>query len=277
VGGDITNPQTLNRYAYVMNNPTTLNDPRGQYPGGSPPICNVSRFHGSLHAMDTSGMGAGCYPGGEGGGGGVSIDGGPPVPWGFFGEGGVAGGESGVPCPGNLCSGFGTDANGDTVWGEFIAIAGGVTGYYNAEEVASGVVDYDGQLYSVANYQALLQQQYAAQISGQCGTLSGNLSADAPVGSGASVNCNDVEYIQGGHANFPIDCGDWLGGDCAGRWPGGLHIEGDPTQGFWGHNDTASYYVGSDFNWGTFSAWNLFVHGTVDFIGGSLFTYVFGP
>ena len=29
LGGDITNPQSLNRYAYVMNNPTTLIDPLG--------------------------------------------------------------------------------------------------------------------------------------------------------------------------------------------------------------------------------------------------------
>ena len=27
-GGDVTNPQSLNRYAYVLNNPASLNDPR---------------------------------------------------------------------------------------------------------------------------------------------------------------------------------------------------------------------------------------------------------
>jgi hypothetical protein len=32
VGGDITNPQSLNRYAYVMNNHTTLTDPLGLGP-----------------------------------------------------------------------------------------------------------------------------------------------------------------------------------------------------------------------------------------------------
>ena len=29
VAGDILNPQSLNRYAYVLNNPTTLTDPLG--------------------------------------------------------------------------------------------------------------------------------------------------------------------------------------------------------------------------------------------------------
>ncbi|MGD0007084.1 MAG: RHS repeat-associated core domain-containing protein [Terriglobia bacterium] len=35
-GGDISNPQSLNRYAYVLNNPTTLTDPLGLQ-GGCPP------------------------------------------------------------------------------------------------------------------------------------------------------------------------------------------------------------------------------------------------
>jgi RHS repeat-associated protein len=34
LGGDVSNPQSLNRYAYVMNNPTTLIDPLGLDPSG---------------------------------------------------------------------------------------------------------------------------------------------------------------------------------------------------------------------------------------------------
>lgn len=60
--------------------------------------------------------------------------------------------------------------------------------------------------------------------------------------------------------------------NCNGRWPGGLHIETDGQGNYWAHNDTASYYIGSGFNCATFSPFNLFVHGTVDFMHGTSFT-----
>jgi RHS repeat-associated protein len=65
LGGDLTNPQSLNRYAYALNNPETLTDPSGLFPGGQP-IC-MFRSRDNM-----SGCGAGyCETmgcGGEGGG-----------------------------------------------------------------------------------------------------------------------------------------------------------------------------------------------------------------
>jgi RHS repeat-associated protein len=40
LGGDITNPQSLNLYAYVLNNPTSMVDPLGLDGGFSPPGCS---------------------------------------------------------------------------------------------------------------------------------------------------------------------------------------------------------------------------------------------
>lgn len=181
--------------------------------------------------------------------------------------------EASVECPGDVCSGFGTDASGNTAWVEFVATAGGVSSYYNPEDLTNGIYEYGGQLYDATNYQALLEQQYAARISSQCSAMSANLAAASS--GAATVDCNNVQYIQGGHANFSVECGDWMNGNCSGRWVDGLHIEGDPTTGFWGHNDTASYYIGSGFNWATFSPWDLAAHGFVDVIGGNTAVYVF--
>jgi len=217
------------------------------------------------------GEGCGGFDSPFGGGSGedsVGVDGG-------FGPSSLASGGGEVQCPDNQCSGFGTDSNGDTYWVQFNAFEGGVSGYFYGPDLTNGINIFNGQIYSDANYQLKLEQVYASQIASQCGTVNGSLSADAPANSGAKVSSCSALYIQGSHANFPVQCGSWNGGDCAGRWAGGLHIEGNPSEGFWGHNDTASYYTGSQFNWATFNPWNLVAHGVVDFLYGSSFIYMF--
>jgi RHS repeat-associated protein len=57
--GDINNPQSLNRYAYVLNNPTTLADPLGLDEGSGPPLCVFEPRTGTFY----------CGPGFSGGGG----------------------------------------------------------------------------------------------------------------------------------------------------------------------------------------------------------------
>jgi RHS repeat-associated protein len=112
MAGDITNPQSLNRYAYVLNNPTTLTDPLGlcmsQDEGcGTPP----------RHQHQVICDGFGC------GGAAIIVDG---VEW--YGDAAVALGEGiiesqgGVQCPGNDCDGLrATQGPGNsTVWQQWV-------------------------------------------------------------------------------------------------------------------------------------------------------------
>ena len=50
LGGDVTNPQSLNRYAYVLNNPTTLTDPLGLQSGDFDPRACQDPAYADSHA-----------------------------------------------------------------------------------------------------------------------------------------------------------------------------------------------------------------------------------
>jgi len=187
-------------------------------------------------------------------------------------------GESTAQCPNNVCAGPGTDSKGQTVWAQYYVFTDGTSGYFNPQQMTNGINTMNGMVYNDANFQTLLKQQYASQIASQCGTVAGNLAADAPSGSGASVVSCNAGNIQGGNANFQVNCGDWNNGNCAGRWDGGLHIEAQTLPSgdtiYWAHNDAASPYIGASFNWATFNPWNLVVHFTVDVLAGNTVYYV---
>ena len=86
--------------------------------------------------------------------------------------------------------------------------------------------------------------------------------------AGARTKCQ-VDYIQGDHANFFLSCN----GDCSGRYAGGVHIESNNGGGgiwtFWGHVDTASPYIGAEFQWGLLNPWRTAAHIAVDVVIGS--------
>jgi RHS repeat-associated protein len=79
LGGDITNPQSLDRYAYVMNNPTSLIDPLGLQPDCDPeidPDCCDPWDPCLPYPLPPGGGGGG---GGEGGGGSAGGGNTPPA------------------------------------------------------------------------------------------------------------------------------------------------------------------------------------------------------
>ncbi len=120
LGGDVTNPQSLNRYAYALNNPATFTDPLGLQPGddsgyggvdcrswqyaeshaecqgpGSP-WCFESDLYGGPCPTGTLGFPVGG--GGYGGGGGGSASSAPPA-----GQPPLAG-NAAFPNGSNVCS-----------------------------------------------------------------------------------------------------------------------------------------------------------------------------
>ena len=102
LGGDITNPQSLNRYAYALNNPTSFIDPLG--------LCSSDDADSvdDPSCGNCGGVGWMSDPAcpGPGGGGGGPLP--PPVgPWG-------GGGGGGVPLPPPVGPGGGQTAGGNT-------------------------------------------------------------------------------------------------------------------------------------------------------------------
>src|SRR5229473_7436980 len=65
VAGDPSDPQTLNRYSYVRNNPVNLTDPSGMFTCG-PAICPPGPPGDGIYPGDTSGWAnAGSIPGSQ--------------------------------------------------------------------------------------------------------------------------------------------------------------------------------------------------------------------
>jgi hypothetical protein len=164
----------------------------------------------------------------------------------------------------------------NSAWVEFVATAGGASGYYNPEDLTD-VYEYQGQLYNSANYQALMQQQYWNQISAQCDRANGNLPA------GLSADCSNPQIV-GGHA-ITLDCGadptNCTESDM-GRYEGGIHVgcpgggytscvdpSGDLTSSLWVHDDTVSPWVGPFTFSSTFSG-DVWEHAFVDLMYGSI-------
>jgi len=208
IAGNPTNPQSWNMYAYVANNPTTSIDPLGLCssvgPGGgfdcSPEEAAQSNYSDPLGIF-------GILGGGGGGGGDCTMDG-SPMSCGFasvlINQGAAA------PCPGNVCSQWGTDPyTGNETYLTFYATAGGSAGYLSMYDWTQGVNDVNGTFLSNVAFQKYLRMSFANAIASQLvavtialqkmGTNQGEISNFV-----AYVNSNPGSIdVEGGNANFP--------------------------------------------------------------------------
>ncbi|MGA8490648.1 MAG: RHS repeat-associated core domain-containing protein, partial [Terriglobales bacterium] len=163
VAVDLTNPQTWNRYAYVLNNPLSYRDPTGLV------TINPSWYMGF------------------GGGGGCSMDG-VDTPCNVV-QSTVNGGGA-VPCPNNNC-GIGTSSPYQCV--------GTVCGYMSNQYVGTHENEYNGVLYSNSEWQTFLTNRVDAQQQALADAIvaaNPSLSWQAVYGSLQYLN------TAGGNANF---------------------------------------------------------------------------
>jgi RHS repeat-associated protein len=178
VGAVLTNPQSLNRYAYVTNNPTSLIDPAGlllRNPGWQDDYgCTVDGI-----AVDC----AEAYQ--EAAGGAI------------------------VGCGNNQCQAVGLDPQtGQQAILRFIAGAGGATGYLSGYDISQGLNEMNGTFMSDAVFQAYLQGGFLDAINAQLAAVISALEArnTDPGQITAFINYVSEHFseidIEGGNVNF---------------------------------------------------------------------------
>ena len=250
---DLTNPQSLNRYAYVLNNPTTLVDPKG-----------LHFFKPCLTLSNCTWSGD---PNLGGGGGGCTVDG-ISGPCSTLGQNGIA------PCPNNECTTVGTDPlTGQQAILQFTAGAGGATGYLSTYDMSQGLNEVNGTFLSNTQYNSYIQATYAGGISAQRAALAAAIAGN----SGGAITYQQAYdslnpangHLQGGNYNFgetiygPSDL--ICGGDARCN---GIHFVTSDNQTFF-HLDTANPWA---------SPFGLVEHAFVDvFLGNFAYTVIPRP
>ncbi len=283
---DPNNPQSWNRYAYVNGRPLGSMDPLGltAFADGCIPVAsNDSGAGTSANAEANGDFGpyepdedgaassddgySGCAGGGNGAVAfldGAEVDG---MLGDFTGGGGGGGGWGGggsgsaLQCPGNVCGGIATDGH---TYVQFEPFDGGGAGYYNPNDLSSGINDYNGSIYNDAQWKQ--EGDYLAYGAGQWTAVVGAGSADGVRLKGPTSTAG----LKGGNDNYLIysTCSR-----CAAnqnyRYGDDLHLECGSGSNFtcWVHMDTASPYIGQ-FSWGSlFTAATSRVLDTIQHVG----------
>lgn len=267
---DPSNPQSWNRYSYVRNMPDILTDPLGLFTCltvdknsyQDRESADESNGHGpSFLDWDPEPQNCGLPPNNVGGGG-FSIDGGEV----FSADNGLSGllggSDSMVQCPGNVCSGLGTNANGENRFVQFMAFEGGVSGYFYGPDLTNGINIFNGQIYSDANYNKLMLMTYSDAIEAQRRALAWKISDNSDTISYAEAYARlraDGGHLQGGNWNFAsiFDQSDICGGDDRCQ---GIHFVSQDGQ-VYVHLDSTNPFGGDAFS--------FLAHAVVDVLAGN--------
>jgi RHS repeat-associated protein len=250
---DPTNPQSWNRYAYVMNNATTFTDPQGLCAGDADDA-SCSSVCGFLWGMPY------------------------PCTWTLDGvvvpaqvaEGMLIRGTA-VQCPNNDCSAvYGKDPyTGDQAWLLPAAGAGGATGYLSVQDWSKGVNEVNGTFLSNAQYDAYIQAAYSGDIKAQQEALARAIAAQTGMPYNQVLNALSTKdgSLKGGNYDFAYD-NSVLNADTvcgAGNTRcGGIHFADDLV-----HLDTANPWT---------DLWGLAQHAFVDvFLGNFAYTVIPRP
>jgi RHS repeat-associated protein len=244
---DPSNPQSWNRYAYVMNNPLGNVDPLGLCPNVQIPGHCVEVQEKWLSIMADYGV----YVDG------VSVD--ASLAQSLLDVGAA------VQCPNNVCGGWGDDGR----YGEFYAFAGGTSGYFNSADLTHGIDEVAGMIMNDTQYNAYVQVAYASQIDAQRQALASAIAAN----SGGKISYEDAYeslnpaggHLQGGNYNFVEKIYGPSNLVCGTDRCNGVHF---PAAGF-AHLDTSNPFAGPV---------GFFQHAFVDvFLGNIAYTVVPRP
>jgi RHS repeat-associated protein len=195
---DMGNPQSLNLYTYVGNNPINGVDADGHTTGENGQPCGQVGMQGP-------------GTGGQGGGALGEVPCGPPPaagdPTEFIVDGivqqhgsALASSQGVAQCPNSGCSGF--DGSGNYM--QFWATAGGASGYLGQAAFAGGLNDWNGKFYTNVQLQTEIIQpgidEQHAELAARISLLNGD---DFQTVYDALTS----QALQGGNADFSIGSG----------------------------------------------------------------------